>query len=191
MELGTLPQEMRQIFGCTFRWTLGFQLSYLNGVRKHTQAFMSLRKFFYSPHLTRRIRVICYLPRDTTILTCRCPIPFNLSTSQMKKLKSFREEMFGASNYEHYVTNEVMYVADISQMTLYDSYRIGRTFRFRNLRAVLILSSVFKIFVVCLFEFFIFKINMITLLLCSWPSREPQDGSLNAVLFRTEESAQK
>lgn len=84
------------------------------------KAFMSLRRLFYAPHLSRKVKIICYLTLVRPVLTYGCAIWFNLSASQMEKIRIFERKCLRActglnrtasSNYEHYVTNEVMYAA--------------------------------------------------------------------------------
>lgn len=85
---------------------------------KARAAFMSLKRLFYSTHLTSDVKLICYLTLIRPILTYGCPIWYNISSSYMEKLRVFERKCLRAclgkyrsveSEFLHLISNKIIY----------------------------------------------------------------------------------
>jgi len=81
-------------------------------LEKARTAFWKLKRLFYSKHLKKRIKIICYQALIRPIITYGCPIWYNISASLMEKVRVFERQCLRAclstyrsasSNYKKYV----------------------------------------------------------------------------------------
>lgn len=101
-------------------------------VKKATNAFMLLKRLFFSRHLSADIKLICYKALVRPLLTYGAPIWFNVCPSYMERLRVLERKALrsctgryrtGETNYLHMVSNRMLY--NFSDIDRIDSFIIG------------------------------------------------------------------
>ncbi|OXU29896.1 hypothetical protein TSAR_001059 [Trichomalopsis sarcophagae] len=66
---------------------------HVNGqIQKTKNIFKNLHRFFYSPYLDKKTKIIAYLRLLRPIISYACPIWWNISASYMEKLRTFERK---------------------------------------------------------------------------------------------------
>lgn len=108
---------------------LDYFLYYTNHVnitlQKARTAFMSLRRLFYSKHLSADVKRICYMTLIRPILAYGAPIWFNMCPSYMERLRVFERGILRACTGQ-YRTKESGFTKYISNRKLYSSVQTDR-----------------------------------------------------------------
>jgi hypothetical protein len=95
-----------------FRQHIEIQLS------KANKAFWKTKRLFYSRHLNTQVNILCYQALIRPIITYGCPIWYNISASQMEKIRVFERKCIRAcldtyrsehSGFKKYVSNKKIY----------------------------------------------------------------------------------
>ena len=117
---GTILKNKKVVkyLGVYFHQNLNFSMHIKNTIKKASQAFYAAKKLFYSKMLEARVKIICYLSLICPTLTYASPIWFNISASNMEKLRLWERKSLRSctgtyrkpqSNYLHYYSNETLY----------------------------------------------------------------------------------
>lgn len=106
-----------------------------NQLLKARRAFLAHKKLFYSKHLHQRIKIICYQLLNRPIITYGYPILYNISASQMEKMRSFERKCLRSCPNMHY-TPDSNFKKSYSNKQIYDKANINRidTFIFKLTR---------------------------------------------------------
>lgn len=92
---------------------------------KANNAFMLLRRLFFSKHLSADVKVICYKTLVRPILTYGAPIWYNMCASYMERLRVFERKALRSCT-GRYRTSESQYIRYISNRMLYNSSNTSR-----------------------------------------------------------------
>ncbi|XP_076482644.1 uncharacterized protein LOC143304841 [Bombus vancouverensis nearcticus] len=105
---------------------LGVNIDYKLNYKQHTEiqltkankAFWKMKKLFHSKHLDSKVKILCYQALIRPIITYGCPIWYNISASQMEKIRIFERKCIRAclstyrsehSGFKKYVKNKIIY----------------------------------------------------------------------------------
>lgn len=87
---------------------------------KARNAFMLLKRLFFSKHMSADVKVICYKTLIRPLLTYGAPIWYNMSPTNMERLRVFERRVLRTccgryrtieSGFTHYVSNKDLYTA--------------------------------------------------------------------------------
>lgn len=96
-----------------------------NQLLKARKAFLTHKRLFYSKHLHRKIKIICYQLLIRPIITYGCPIWYNISASQMEKIRSFERKCLRSCLSMYYIPDS-NYKKLYSNKRIYDKADIHR-----------------------------------------------------------------
>lgn len=94
-------------------------------LKKAKNAFWKLKRLFYSKHLNKRIKTLCYQALVRPIITYGCPIWYNISASLMEKIRVFERKCI-RSAMNTYRTEASDYKKYVKSKTLYDLANVHR-----------------------------------------------------------------
>lgn len=94
-------------------------------LKKALQAYMSLKRLFFSKQLQPEVKLICYQLLIRPIITYGCPIWYNISASLMEEIRIFERRCLRSCT-NLYRAAESDYVKHVSNIKLYDTAKVPR-----------------------------------------------------------------
>lgn len=104
---------------------LKFNIHIETQLTKAKTAFFKYKRLFYSKILNKKIKIICYLLLIRPIITYGCPIWYNISASQMEKIRLFERKCLRIC-LRRFKNPEHEYCKYYSNKTIYDKANIPR-----------------------------------------------------------------
>lgn len=114
-----IQKKIVKYLGINIDNTLKFNKHVKIQLEKAKKAFYAHSKLFYSKHLEKRVKIICYMLLVRPILTYGCQIWYNTVANQMEKLRLFERQCLRVC-LRMYKTPESEYKKHYSSQRLYD-----------------------------------------------------------------------